>query len=201
MMMRAILLLAVSIAIGTLAGCAASPTAKFYTLSPAAASEGGSAGTVPGEAISVLVAPVTVPETVDRPQLVARVGVNEVRLAEFARWAEPLKSEIQRAVAGDLAQLLADARVSTTEQGKGSTGGYRVRIDVLRFESSLGETATVEALWSVRPPNGAAVLSGRTFAQERVAGKDYGAMVAAHSRNVATLSRDIATAIRQSGAP
>jgi uncharacterized lipoprotein YmbA len=95
---------------------------------------------------------------------------------------------------------MSDARVSPVPQSADPMAVYSVRIDVLRFESVLGDAATVDVLWSVRPPHGAAVLMGRTVAREPVTDKDYGALVAAHGRALVTVSRDIAAAIRQTSA-
>jgi len=75
-----------------------------------------------------------------------------------------------------------------------------VRVDVLRFDSAPGEAATIDALWTVRPPRQAALLTGRTVAREPVADKDCGALVAAHSRALAAVSQDIAAAIRWASA-
>src|SRR5260370_4666931 len=112
-MMRPIVFLVTVLAVGTLGGCSSSPTASFYTLSSDTTLERtGSA--IP---VSIVVGPVTVPELVDRPQMVTRVAANEVALNEFARWAEPLKSDIPRAVAGDLAQLLGADNVSVFPPG------------------------------------------------------------------------------------
>ena len=52
-----------------------------------------------------MVGPVTVPELVDRPQMVTRVSDNEVAVNEFARWGESLKSNIPRVIASNLVKL------------------------------------------------------------------------------------------------
>jgi uncharacterized lipoprotein YmbA len=179
------------LAASALAGCASSPTPRFYILSapeqPAAKA-----------AYSVAVGPVTVPEIVDRAQLVLRTSANEVTIAEQTRWAQSLKSEIPRVIAANLAQSLGDAYVSAYPQGTGSEADYRVVVDIQRFESALGDAATVEALWAVSATTGksGAPRSGRSLVREPVQGRDYDALVAAHSRALASISRDIAEAVR-----
>ena len=71
----------------------------------------------PGSPITVVIGAVTVPELVDRPQIVVRAGTNHVAIDEFARWAEPLKSQIPRVFVADLSQLLNSPRVSTSPIG------------------------------------------------------------------------------------
>jgi len=64
------------------------------------------------------------------------------------------------------------------------------------IESVRGEAATVDAVWAVRRTAGGSVRSGRTVAREAVQGEGFDALAAAHSRAVARMSDDIASAIR-----
>jgi uncharacterized protein len=190
-MMRSILFLIAALAVGTLGGCS-SPRSGFYTLSSDTTLE-RSGPVVP---ISIVVGPVTVPELVDRPQMVTRVSDNEVAVNEFARWGEPLKSNIPRAIAGNLVQLLGTGNVSVFPQGE-EAGVYRVSVAILRFDSVPGDSVTIDALWTVRPPKQAALVTGHSVAHEPVTGPGYIAIAAAHSRALAAVSRDVAAAIRQ----
>jgi uncharacterized lipoprotein YmbA len=175
----------------TLAGCASSK-AEFYTLSAEAPRESATRGSP----VTVLVVAVSVPELVDRPQIVVRAGANHVNIDEFARWAEPLKSQIPRVVVADLSQLLNSPLVSTSPIGGDAAAAWRVRIDVRRFDASLGDVATVDVLWSVLPPGKAPPITGRTIASEPCAGAGYDAAVVAWSRALATVSSAIAAGIR-----
>ena len=91
---------------GLLGACGSSPTASFYTLTVDTTLTPMSS-TMP---VHVVVNPVTIPDVVDRPLIVTRMGNNQVVLDEFARWGEPLKGDIARTIAGDLATLLAPDR-------------------------------------------------------------------------------------------
>jgi uncharacterized lipoprotein YmbA len=173
----------------SLTGCGTPPQERFFTL----ASE--SAPPAATSSYSVIVGPVGVPELVDRPQLVIRTSPTRVEIAELARWAAPLKSEIARVIGDHLARALDGARVSTSSERATGTADYRVLIDIQRFESTPNEGAAVQAAWTVRPTNGAAV-SGQSVASEP-AGAGYDELVAAHSRALASISRDIAHAIAQ----
>ncbi|MFC0399220.1 PqiC family protein [Paraburkholderia rhizosphaerae] len=172
-------------------GCK-SPNSTFYTLSPDASLEHTGAPL----RTAVVVGPVTIPELVDRPQLVTRVSDNEVALNEFARWGEPLKSGIARTIAADLGQLLGAEQVSVLGQAALVQEAYRVRVDIVRFDSAPGDAVTIDAQWVVRVPGKALPVSGRTVAREPVGTASDDALVAAHSRALAAVSRDIAAAIR-----
>ncbi len=167
-----------------LAACASPLKEKFYTLEapePPAAAEG---------APSVAVVSVTVPDLVDRPQIVVRTGANQVGMSEQARWAEPLRSAIGRVVTANLATALG-ARPAAQ---RGADADYRVTLDVQRFESTLGDGVLIDAVWSVTPKSGERRV-GRTVAREKARGPDYDGLAAAHSAALATLGRQIAAAI------
>ena len=167
-----------------------SPEPTFYTL----VSEPPDAAAASPTSYLVVVGPVTIPEVVDRPQIVTRAAANRVELAEMARWAAPLKSEIPRVVADHLARLLDGARTATSDQRGAGTPDYRVLLDVQRFDSSA-EGATIQASWSIRMKEGAPATSGRSIVTEP-AGAGFEALVAAHSRALAKISAEIAEAIK-----
>ncbi|MCC8403225.1 PqiC family protein [Paraburkholderia sp. MMS20-SJTN17] len=179
-------------AVGLAGGCGSSPTSSFYRLKP----EATPAATGAAARLNVVVSPVTIPELVDRPQIVVSLADNQVWPNEFQRWAEPLKSNIQRAIAGNLAALLGSERVTVFETGASEKPMWRVRVDVMRFDSMPGDAATIEALWTISPPGSATPVVGHTLAREPVPGQSYDALVAAHDRALAQVSRDIAAAIQ-----
>ena len=176
-----------------LAACGSPPKERYYTLTMAATAPAPAAG---ASAASIAVGPVTVPESVDQPQLVVRVAANEVSMYEFQRWASPLKSEIARVIAANLAQELGTARVWAYAQTTLANPDYQVLVDIQRFDSVLGEAVTIDALWTVRRAAGGATKTGRSSVRETVSGAGFDALVAAHSRALASVSRDIAGAIR-----
>jgi hypothetical protein len=179
-----------------LAGCASSPPASFYTLEARAVAE-----PVASKAdFSVLVGPVSIPDLVDRPQMVLRVDASRVTIAEQARWAEPLKIAIARAVAGNLGKMLDGARTAAYPQVTGSSADYQVFLDVQNFEAVLGSASTIEVLWTVKAGKDKSEKTGRSVMREAVTGADHAALVAAHERALAAISREIAVAVREMAA-
>lgn len=180
------------LAVAVLAGCSRSPKVTFYTLNVAATNE------TPAPPLnSVAIGPVTLPDLLDRPQLVVRTSTNRVDILETHRWAESLKSEIPRIIAADLGILLKPARVSTYPQSAGLEADYRVLLDIQRFEMTVGEGVGLEALWSVRRSDGGVPKTGRTVVSEPVSAAGYDALVAAQSRALAAVSRDLTQALRE----
>ncbi len=182
--------LSIALAAGVAAACGTSPPTRYYTLASTATPE-----RAPAARYAVLVGPVSVPASVDRPEFVVDVAPNRVEVEEFDRWAAPLGESIARTVAGDLSILLGTPDVATAPFANFDPA-YRVTIDVQRFDSRPGDSVLVEAVWVVRGAGGGSTRSGRTVAREVPQGQGFDALAAAHSRALVKLSSDIAAAIR-----
>jgi uncharacterized lipoprotein YmbA len=183
----------VALVLPTVTGCRTA-VSRFYTLDSVAAPASS-----PLASYGVVVGPVSVPASVDRPEFVVQVAPNRVEIDEFNRWAAPLGDAIGRAVAGDLAVLLGTSRVATAPLAN-FDAAYRVTLDVQRFDSIPGQTVVGEAVWAVRAAKGGRVRTGRSVARETVADESFDALAAAHSRALAVVSGDIATAIQAAAA-
>jgi uncharacterized lipoprotein YmbA len=177
-----------------LAGCSSAPS-RFYTLNAAAKGDGGSA--VP---CAVLVGPVFVPASVERPQFVVTIATNRLELEEFNRWVAPLSESIARVVSGNLGVMLGTTRAASAPMPNFGPA-YQVTIRIERFESALGSgkmagEALVDAVWTVRNPSATSVDTGHTVVREPAPGNNFEALAAAYSRALAKVSGDIAVAIR-----
>jgi uncharacterized protein len=171
-----------------IAGCASAPS-KFYTLNATAKGDGQSSAN-----LAIFVGPVSLPAAVDRPQFTVQLAPNRVAVDEFNRWAEPLKENVARVVAADLATLLGTPRVTSVLMVNFNPD-FRVAVDVQKFISEPGKVAQLDALWVISKTGGG-TISGHTSAVERLTDNNYDAIAAAHSRALEKLSTDIAAAIR-----
>jgi len=174
--------------------CGTSSPARFYTLESPATANGA-----PALQTSVVVGPVTIPGAVDRPQFVAQIAPNRVDIDDFNRWASPLAESIARVVAGNLAVLLGTSEVAVAPFASFAPA-WRVGIDVQRFESVPGSYALIDSIWTLRDAGGSAIRTGHSLARVAVRGAGYEELAAAHSRALASLSDDVAAAIRTSSA-
>lgn len=174
-------------------GCTRSRPAKFYLLHPlqeAAAERQALA------IFSVGVGPVDMPDYLDRPQIVTRVNPGEVRLAEFERWAEPLKENFTRVLGENLSQRLATDRIAIFPWTGAPHIDYRVVVEVIRFDGAPGNAVILNARWSIIEEEAQKTLvEKRSVISVPTEGRDFGALVAAQSKAVAALSSEIAAAI------
>jgi uncharacterized protein len=171
------------------AGCSTAPS-RFYSLNSTSTADG-----TPATSAKVMVGPVTIPAAVDQPEFVVQVSANRVDVDEFNRWVAPLNDAISRAVAGDLVVLLGSPDVATSQLAN-FTPDYRVTIDVQQFQSIQGDSAIIQAVWTVRKTADGETRSGRSNVRETVQGQGFDALAAAHSQAIAKISADIAGAIR-----
>ncbi|MGC3964451.1 MAG: PqiC family protein [Rhodocyclaceae bacterium] len=192
-MIRRIILPAITLV--ALAACSSTP-ARYYTLS----SVPPQTAAAPASGLSIAVAPVTLPEGVDRFELVVRTADNRVDILDSDRWAEPLRQDIARVVADDLAQRLPAARIAAYPQYASRDAAYTVFIDVQRFESTT-TTATLDARWTLRREDDKQTQYGRETISESITGGNAG-LAAAHSRALGRLADVVASTIRSNtGAP
>jgi uncharacterized lipoprotein YmbA len=183
-------LLALAVAISACAG--ESAPSKFYILTPLSQSMPGTA-----EETTIGVFPVAMPNYLDRPQIVTRVSENEIKLDEFNRWGESLKENFYNVLVENLSALLNTAKIIQTTQSTGVPTALQVGVEVMHFDGALGGDVTLDVKWGLFSEGGMKLLvAKRSSFREPVGGATYEALIAAESRAVAALSREIAEAIR-----
>jgi uncharacterized lipoprotein YmbA len=178
-------------------GCASSPSSRFYLLSSLSGSSAEDKPSSEDRCVSIGIGPIEIPDYLNQPQIVTRFTPNEIKLAEFERWAEPLKDNLTRVLAQNLSSLLCVKEITFFPWRRGIPLDYRVVMRVIRFDGTLGGDVFLEAWWTVFSGDGKTVLlSKKSSFSEPTAGGDYKALVAAQSRTLEALSRDIAQTIR-----
>ncbi|NML25275.1 PqiC family protein [Zoogloea dura] len=173
-----------------LAACGTTPAVRYYTLG----SEGPAGAAAPASGPSLVVGPVGVPAAIDRLLIVRQVDGVRAEVAEGHRWAAPLKTEIARRVAVELARSTGNGRIVAWPQGSIVEPDMTLPIDVQRFEAEGFERVTLEAVWTLRKA-GKDLASGRFAATESVTQPGWDGLAAAHGRLVTALARDVARAI------
>ncbi|HJV35585.1 PqiC family protein [Geomonas sp.] len=189
---RAVIFLAVAIG---LAGCASSPSARFYTLTPLSAQQAKQASPQ-AKPVSISIAPVELPDYLERPQIVTRDGQNEIDLAEYDRWAGSLSDNISAVLAENLVQLLNSDRVYVYPRLRTEKADYLVSMRILRLDCMPGNQVLLKAQWSVAAgADGKDVATRISTVSERLTDKGYPTMVAAVGRTLEQVSREIAREI------
>lgn len=179
-----------------LAGCAFSPPSQFYLLSPIAPSQKSPPVSETQNSLLIGVGPVQIPAYLNRPQMVTRVNPNQLNLSEFERWAEPLEDSVSRILMENLARLLPAQGFSFNAWTGSSTVDYTVTVEVVRFDGQKGGEAVLIAQWSIFDGTKSKMIATNTSTiREAAQGGAAVDLVAAQSRALAKLSRQIAPAI------
>lgn len=192
--MRRLLLLAGLLA--GLTGCAstADPT-RFYVLGPVDAPASPPRPAAGGQDLKVGVRAVELPRYLERPQIVTRASANRLELAEFHQWGAPLRLAMPAVLGENLARLLPSEQVQVFPWGRSFTPDAQVLVEVTQLEGALNTNSVLSARWRILGRSGTEVRAGTSRLSEP-SGKDYESLVAAHSRLLGALSREIAEALR-----
>lgn len=178
-----------------LGGCTSSPSARFYTLNPLGHQEANQPSPA-GKPASVGIAPVEIPDYLDRPQIVTRDGRNVLKLAEFDRWAGSLSDNITAVLAENLAQLLGTDRIFVYPRLQAEKAEFSVMTRVLRLDCKPGEQVFLKVQWTLLSgPERKDVATQVASFTERLNDNRYETIAAAVSRTLEQLSREIARTI------
>ena len=182
-----------------LVACAAAPPVRFHSLLPLDAPEREATA---GAGFVVTLAPVSVPPQVDQPQWLLRAGDGTLMLLERERWASPLRSELRAALldrwlshwgaAESPPAPQAGAASAASATTPAAFAGWRVVVDVTRFESLPGREVRLDSRWSARPGQaGASSVNCRSLIRESV-GEGTLALADGHRRALTRLADDVA---------
>lgn len=134
-----------------LSGCvsvASSPNPRFYMPDSVSREEAvEKIDIAPGMIIAI--GPVSIPEYLDRPQMVTKNKDGTLLFAQFDRWGEPLDSGIARLLNEGLASLLPQASFQLFPCNFTIPLNYQVIVEIIQLESELNKDMALTAQWSI----------------------------------------------------
>lgn len=128
-----------------LAGCASSPSYNYYLLSAQVADGIADDGPALG------IGPITIPEYLNRNSMVFTRGSNQLRLADYDRWAEPLAEGIQRVLSLNLSAELGSHNIRPHPWARSDAPDYAVQVWLLSLDIN-NQRAELVAEWRVSRP-------------------------------------------------
>ena len=147
--------------------------------------------------IGILVGPVRMALYLDRSDIVIRDSQNQILLAEFSQWAGPLQENFSRVLAENLSVLLTTDRVGIFPGTRAMSFDFNVTVNVTRFDGIPGEKADLRARWGILDKNRKKMLfENHSVLSQPTKDDSMEALIAAESRTLADLSREIAEAIK-----
>jgi uncharacterized lipoprotein YmbA len=126
---------------------------EFYVLNSGAEEE-MQQGVRPAGEFSFGVGPVQLATYLDRPQLVTRVGENQVLFSDVGRWAGPLRHSFSRVVTENLAVILESSKVFEFPWFESRRPDVAVEVHVARFEWNVAGYAELLVGWAITNSRG-----------------------------------------------
>ena len=168
---------------------------RLYVLSPMTTAE-PSVTNREDEDFALGVGPLALPSYLNRPQIATRIDDNEIILADFDQWAEPLNRSFQRVLTENLSLLLDTQAIYPHPWRRTLSPTYRLRLSVIRFDANPTEDAVLITRWEVLDTRGQPLTAKtKSVHRQTVAREDMAGVVTAMSLALADLSREIAAAI------
>ena len=147
--------------------------------------------------IGILVGPIRMALYLDRADIVIRDSQNQIRLAEFSQWAGPLQENFSRVLAENLSILLATDKVGIFPGTRAMVFDFNVTVDVTRFDGIPGQKADLRARWAILDKDRKKMLfENHSALSQPTKDESMEALIAAESRILSDLSREIAEAVK-----
>ncbi|GJM23329.1 MAG: hypothetical protein DHS20C15_32440 [Planctomycetota bacterium] len=185
--------LALACAALLVAACGSTAPSRFYVLTPTAGSELGASSALG----AVALAPVVLPRSVDRSQIVTRRASNEVSLAEFARWAEPLEENVARVIEQNLEARLGESSVFDSDSRWGPDAAFIVAVVVQEFDAVIDGACTLVARLHVSDGAGTWLATRSVRAQNTSSESGAAGVAQAMSANLHELSERIVATLQE----
>ncbi len=163
---------------------------KFFVLSPIAA---------PAAAASPLtigLGPITIPEYLQRQEIVTRVAPNRLLLSSNDRWAQGLESNFTQVLAQDLTATLGTTRITTYPWYRTTQIDFQIKVAVYRFEANSKGTVNLTAHWEILDGSGKLLYATDSTFTAAASSGNTTAVVAAMSAAEADLARAITAEIQ-----
>ncbi len=138
-------------------GCTRTSPTRFYVLSPMKKTD--IKATRISSRISVGVGPVSIPDYLDRPQIIVRTSENRLDLREFDKWAGSLKHDVPRVIADDISTILGTDKVFIFPWAASLNPRFEVKIDITRFDGNKKGMVLLDAKWVIMAKNGRKTLA------------------------------------------
>jgi uncharacterized lipoprotein YmbA len=169
--------------------CGSTPRSNYYMLSAETGGALGSGGP------SLGIGPVTVPEYLQRREMVLNRSSNQLQLADYDRWAEPLDAGILRVISLNLARTLNTQRLQSYPWRRDYHPDYSVSVAVVQF-AMQDRNAELVAEWTVKGPAGTTTVTRQISQLSTLAAdNEPGSVAAAYSELLAQLAGKIAAVI------
>jgi len=177
----------------TFLGCGSTKPSHFYLLRALSPASVSGLSETKQSSLSLGLGPISFPKYLDRPQIVTQASQHELHLAEFHKWAEPLKDNVTTVLHENLSELLSTERIVRYPWNRSNLPDFQLSLDVIQFDGTKNQEAVLKVRWTLVKEDGATIFHQKTSQYVEVPrGPSYEDLVAAMSRILASFSQEIA---------
>lgn len=173
-----------------LTGCLGSSLpSNFYLLQPQT-----NLNKISNKKFNIGVETVEIPAYVDKPQIVwQKKNSTELTVSELNRWGEPLSEMIGRTLISDLSKLMPYSFIKPKMFSREDFTRI-IFVEINRFDAVEGETAYLDAWWSISNADGEITARGKTNLSAPIS-LSYDSYVQAQSILIGKMAEQIAKKI------
>jgi len=183
-------------------GCVNTQPTHFYLLRAMDSSTNSVMLETKKSGVSLGLGPISFPKYLDRPHIVTRISSHEIDLAEFHKWAEPLKENVANVLDENLSALLSTDRIVQYPWKRSNLPDYQLSLDVIQLDGQKNQEAMLKVRWTLVADDGKRLLQKKTSQfSEILRGSEYEDLVEAMSRMLVSFSREIADVINTHSLP
>lgn len=164
------------LAFSTITACSAtSDTTRFYTLKPIDNVTESHYTAFNKQSISI--ESLVIPRLLDRPQIISRIGENEINRSEFHQWGGSVLEEIKQLITSSLELGLQNTNYYIQSSDSRFQSEYSLYIEIKRLDGLLGANASIELNWLLESQDLRFSSHGLVKLSEPLVGRGYGEYV------------------------
>lgn len=142
--------------------------------------------------LNMNVLPITLPNYMDKPQVVSYLGDNTLLVSEISRWGEPLNNAVARIMNLNLlSNSTPNSKVYSYPFATFDNKLPTLSISINELCGTLGKESTIKATWTLGDPKTNTLLADGVFKKTIANGKSYADYVDSISVLLSDLSLSI----------
>ncbi|WP_136806977.1 PqiC family protein [Desulfosediminicola flagellatus] len=169
---------------------------RFYTLTSTVERQKLLTESSASRNLPIGIGPIKLADYLNTSKIITRIDENKIGQAAFDQWSGSLKNNIINIMADNIGSLLNTEKVFIHPWRSFIPIDYQVIIEIIRFDGDLNNEVTLVARWLVLNDKDKSIIDNkRSSISETTDTPDYAGLVAAQSRALGKLSKEIAQSI------
>ncbi|MFZ6754981.1 PqiC family protein [Undibacterium sp. Dicai25W] len=184
--------LGVAALVTTLVACASPNKDRFYQLTYANQDH-----TSDDAKYDVILDTVTIPDGINRPQLVVQKSPTESQILDEQRWVAPLDEQIRQTFLANLQAQLPEAWLALRADTHATLPRYFVHAEIQQLQITPGQDIAIDIVWTISDTNKKPLRRQHLRRSMALNSADYGGIAPAISSVLRSISENMAKDILQ----